>query len=79
MNLYEKTFDIWILSYNCLTRSFSYQIEQQPITFLGTLDDVNYLCDEGIHKGKRFTGAMFGIYTYDGNNPFSATFTDPMC
>lgn len=27
-----------------------------------TLPDVYYLCDEGIKKGKRFTGAMAGIY-----------------
>lgn len=38
-----------------------------------TLPDVYYLCDEGIKKGKRFTGAMAGIYavcsTRDDNTP----------
>ena len=27
-----------------------------------TLDNVYYLCDEGLQRGKRFTGAMTGIY-----------------
>ncbi len=30
------------------------------------LDNVYYLCDEGIKMGKRFTGAMVGIYAYAG-------------
>lgn len=29
-----------------------------------TLENVYYLCDEGLKKGKRFTGAMHGIYAY---------------
>ena len=29
-----------------------------------TLDNVCYLCDEGLKKGKRFTGAMHGMYAY---------------
>ncbi len=31
------------------------------------LPDVNYLCDEGLKKGKRFTGAMLGMYAYSGD------------
>lgn len=34
---------------------------------LTTLDSVNYLCDEGYHIGKRFTGAMIGIYGVSGD------------
>ena len=30
-----------------------------------TLGNVYYLCDEGFDRGKRFTGAMLGIYAYD--------------
>lgn len=30
------------------------------------LSDVNYLCDEGLSVGKRFTGAMVGLYAYSG-------------
>ncbi len=29
-----------------------------------TLENVYYLCDEGLKKGKRFTGAMHGMYAY---------------
>lgn len=30
------------------------------------LENVYYLCDEGLKKGKRFTGAMVGMYAYAG-------------
>lgn len=33
-------------------------------THVCTLENVYYLCDEGLKKGKRFTGAMHGIYAY---------------
>lgn len=33
------------------------------------LDNVYYLCDEGISMGKRFTGAMVGMYGYAGRTP----------
>ena len=32
------------------------------------LTNVYYLCDEGISMGKRFTGAMVGMYGYAGDN-----------
>ncbi|MBE5825554.1 MAG: glycoside hydrolase [Butyrivibrio sp.] len=42
-----------------------------------TLDNVNYLCDEGLSKGKRFTGALVGMYVFAGDNEyFAATFMD---
>ena len=43
-----------------------------------TLDNVYYLCDEGLKKGKRFTGAMHGMYAYtlEDKEPVYAKFTD---
>lgn len=41
-----------------------------------TLDNVYYLCDEGLDRGKRFTGALVGIYAVcgAGKNPEEVTF-----
>lgn len=39
-----------------------------------TLDNVYYLCDEGLKKGKRFTGAMVGMYAFAGESPLVAEF-----
>lgn len=39
---------------------------EQEFTKTGYLENVYYLCDEGIRRGKRFTGAMIGIYVYSG-------------
>ena len=39
-----------------------------------SLDNVYYLCDEGIRKGKRFTGAMIGMYAYAGD--YGSQYTD---
>ncbi|MBP3610384.1 MAG: family 43 glycosylhydrolase [Lachnospiraceae bacterium] len=59
-----------------LERTFSYRMEPQgsygeassvsaePYQLLGILPNVYYLCDEGIKRGKRFTGAMLGMYVY---------------
>ncbi len=33
-------------------------------TIFTTLHNVNYLCDEGLSRGKRFTGALVGMYAY---------------
>ncbi|WP_242839071.1 hypothetical protein [Butyrivibrio sp. MC2021] len=40
----------------------------------GVLDNVYYLCDEGLKKGKRFTGAMMGMYAYSGEGDLTAVF-----
>lgn len=40
------------------------------------LSNVYYLCDEGIRMGKRFTGAMTGIYGYAGEKPLYTEFMD---
>ena len=48
-----------------LERTFSYRREKEAeFTVLGTLPNVYYLCDEGIRRGKRFTGAMIGVYAH---------------
>ena len=52
-----------------LKRTFSFRNltkKEQQYTESKTLENVYYLCDEGICKGKRFTGAMVGVYAYSG-------------
>jgi xylan 1,4-beta-xylosidase len=49
-----------------LKRSFWYGFGTKADLLLGTLSDVYYLCDEGYDKGKRFTGAMIGMYAVSG-------------
>mgnify|MGYP002855211593 CR=1 FL=1 len=51
---------------NGLKRSFSYSYDGKNFTKYLHLDNVYYLCDEGLKKGKRFTGAMIGLYVYAG-------------
>ena len=51
---------------NYLKRSFYYSYDGENFTHLTTLNNVYYLCDEGLKKGKRFTGAMVGMYGYGG-------------
>lgn len=50
-----------------LKRSFYYSYDGENYTHFCTLDNVCYLCDEGLKKGKRFTGAMTGMYAYAGS------------
>ena len=60
-----------------LIRSFSYSFNHQQMQKLGILNEVYYLCDEGLIKGKRFTGAMYGLYAYAGQeHPLSVLFTE---
>ena len=47
-----------------LKRDFSYSIGESSLIHICSLDNVYYLCDEGLKKGKRFTGAMHGMYAY---------------
>ena len=52
-----------------LKRTFYYQKSKETTWYLlGTVDRVYYLCDEGIKRGKRFTGAMVGMYAFAGEN-----------
>ncbi|MDR3594523.1 family 43 glycosylhydrolase [Clostridium sp.] len=50
-----------------LERIFYYRVENKEWIKVAHLSNVYYLCDEGIKKGKRFTGAMIGMYAYSGN------------
>ena len=60
-----------------LQRSFFVQQNNsEDWALIGELPNVYYLCSEGITKGKRFTGAMVGMYAYGGNQDFTAYFTD---
>ncbi|MBR5635607.1 MAG: hypothetical protein IKW81_01590 [Pseudobutyrivibrio sp.] len=55
-----------------LKRTLSYDS-----TVFTTLENVYYLCDEGLSRGKRFTGALVGMYAYAGpENDMSVTFID---
>ncbi|WP_053228322.1 family 43 glycosylhydrolase [Spirochaeta cellobiosiphila] len=59
-------------------RAFYYKAQkEQEWILLGELPEVYYLSDEG-GKGKRFTGAMFGLYTFDedGSDQVIGTFQD---
>ncbi|MCM1183998.1 MAG: family 43 glycosylhydrolase [Roseburia sp.] len=59
-----------------LRREFSYALADSDCApeRLGVLDNVYYLCDEGIRKGKRFTGAMVGVYAYANDTPVRIEF-----
>jgi xylan 1,4-beta-xylosidase len=56
-----------------LTRSLYYSYDQEDVHFT-TLTNVNYLCDEGLRKGKRFTGALVGMYAYRGDDNLKVRF-----
>ncbi len=40
------------------------------------LEKVYYLCDEGLRRGKRFTGAMAGLYAHGGRKQFRTRFRE---
>lgn len=50
-----------------LERTFYYRLQNKDWAKAAYLPNVYYLCDEGIKKGKRFTGAMVGLYSHAGN------------
>ncbi len=50
-----------------LKRTFYYSVDGTHYDEFGHLDNVYYLCDEGIKRGKRFTGAMVGLYGIRGD------------
>ncbi|MBQ7775395.1 MAG: family 43 glycosylhydrolase [Lachnospiraceae bacterium] len=62
-----------------LTRRFSATIGEGLEEILldeYLLKNVNYLCDEGLKMGKRFTGAMVGVYADAGEEELEVSFTD---
>lgn len=64
-----------IMRTDYLKRELSYALSEEggeiPFT---TLHNVNYLCDEGLIKGKRFTGALVGMYAFRGALDLSVSF-----
>jgi len=56
-------------------RSFYYSEDGKHWIELGSLSCVDYLCDEGHTVGKRFTGAMVGVYAYGGENELIGNFS----
>ena len=60
---------------NNLQRVFYVSFDGVKYTKVDVLSNVYYLCDEGLKKGKRFTGAMVGMYAYAGDfaNEYAAT------
>ncbi|WP_029232652.1 family 43 glycosylhydrolase [Butyrivibrio sp. VCB2006] len=67
-----------------LKRSLCYGIitdkdlNDSELTTFATLSKVYYLCDEGYDKGKRFTGALVGMYAYGGiDNELYVSFHNP--
>ena len=59
---------------NYLRRTFSYSYDEKDYRKAAVLDNVYYLCDEGYKKGKRFTGAMIGMYAFAGT--YGSEYTD---
>ena len=59
-----------------LNRRFYLGEKEGERTTAAELPNVYYLCDEGIRMGKRFTGAMVGMYGYGGGNPLQIEFAD---
>ena len=55
-----------------LKRSFSCKIGNGAWVPCDTLENVYYICDEGVRMGKRFTGAMVGMYAFAGKMPYTA-------
>lgn len=51
-----------------LKREYFYSYDAVNYIHFATLDNVYYLCDEGLKKGKRFTGAMTGMYAVAGED-----------
>lgn len=59
-----------------LARSFHAGADGREAEEIAFLSNVYYLCDEGLKRGKRFTGAMLGVFAYAGGQDFTADFSD---
>ena len=59
-----------------LNRRFYFGEKEGKRTIAVELPNVYYLCDEGIRMGKRFTGAMVGMYGYSGGSSLQIEFRD---
>ncbi|SCX81859.1 family 43 glycosylhydrolase [Butyrivibrio sp. INlla14] len=68
-----------VMTTDMLVRTLSYRLlPSSELTTFNTLSDVYYLCDEGYHIGKRFTGALVGMYAYGGKESLTAVFEFPL-
>ncbi|MBE5833476.1 MAG: glycoside hydrolase [Butyrivibrio sp.] len=59
-----------------LERKLVYSLDGDSDKELTTLGNVYYLCDEGIKRGKRFTGATIGMAVYRGDGELTIDFSD---
>ena len=60
-----------------LKRKLSYCIDEaEDAIKFGVLDNVFYLCDEGLSYGKRFTGALVGMFVYEGEKELTVSFRE---
>ncbi len=62
-----------IITHN-LVREMAYSFDGENFKRLVALENVDYLCDEGIRMGKRFTGAMVGMYAHAGEHELLVPF-----
>ncbi len=53
---------------------YNFTEDQNGDIMFAALDNVYYLCDEGLKRGKRFTGALAGMYAYGGDRELSVRF-----
>lgn len=58
-----------------LERIFYARVDGGEKEEIAALQNVYYLCDEGLKRGKRFTGAMLGVFAYAGLQDFVADFS----
>ena len=58
-----------------LERTFYAGLGGEETEEIAVLKNVYYLCDEGLKRGKRFTGAMLGVFAYAGLQDFTADFS----
>lgn len=72
-NLAGKQFVLGVETEYLHRRFYCGKVEEEKDT-LTELSNVYYLCDEGISMGKRFTGAMTGMYGYAGTEPLIIRF-----
>ncbi len=64
---------------NYFERKLSYSTDADCDEKLFTvLSNVYYLCDEDLSRGKRFTGALVGMYAYAGKEELVASFSGEM-
>ena len=63
------------VDYLIRTLSYSYLPGDGTSHEFNRLENVYYLCDEGLDMGKRFTGALVGMYAFAGEKELSFIFT----